>query len=511
MSLRFKFVLPINLIIVAVLGASLAWEWRRSRDEELGERRMRLDEEVRFIGAAYREFGPSPRFGAFLEEFCRAADPVASPGQQVAVLEGGTVVAAAAGPRVRQRLDPTRLASLEPGFWTRSGKGGPFLVRVTDDGGRQVIMAESIRPVHGLVMVNIWDRLGWGLGLGALLLVSVNTVMSRTVLRPIGRLAGAVRQLERGQHGVQVDMVNGDELGTLGRRFNAMSMVIAEYVEANQRELETARRVQSHLLPPHRFRIGCLEVAGRCLPMGPVGGDVFDVQPLMGDRIGIFVADLSGHNVAAALHTAMVRAIAWREAEGARTPGEVLARLNDRLCRDLPEEQFATAFFGWFEGGSGRFRYANAGHPAAFLVSRDGSMSELSTTAPLLGILPEFPEESATVELEPGARLLVYTDGITEASDPHGALWGTDELVELIRAAGPATDSELVGGILERLAAFRGGQSQQDDVTIVLARYEPGSASPVTRAESSCIGADGDQTSGEVHGNRNGCRGGEFV
>ena len=199
--------------------------------------------------------------------------------------------------------------------------------------------------------------------------------MRRAVLRPIGRIGRAVRRLERGELGVEVEGPNGDELGTLARRFNAMSRTLADQAEAARREMETARRVQAHLLPPPDLRLGCVHVAGRSLPSGPVGGDVYDVRLLPGGRVAVLVVDLSGHNVAAALHTAMVRAIAWREAEQADGPGEVMARLNERLCQDLPDEHFATGFFGWFDPGSNRLLYANAGHPPALLQDAAGPLA----------------------------------------------------------------------------------------------------------------------------------------
>jgi sigma-B regulation protein RsbU (phosphoserine phosphatase) len=247
--------------------------------------------------------------------------------------------------------------------------------------------------------------------------------------------------------------------------------------------METARRVQAHLLPPPEVRLGCVQVAGRSLPSGPVGGDVYDVRLLADDRVGVLVVDLSGHNVAAALHTAMVRAIVWREAEQADGPGEVLARLNERLCQDLPDEHFATAFFGWFDLRSSRLRYANAGHPPALLRQSTGHSRELGPTMSLLGILPDLLGSEAAVEVGPGSRLLVYTDGLTETEGPRGDLWGACELATLLETEGPADPMQLIDRILEQVAAFRGERSQGDDLTVMLAAYDPATA---TRREEEC-------------------------
>lgn len=470
-TLRFKFVLPINLILVLVLGASLVWEWRRLESTGLAILQARLDEETHFIQAAYRTMGFTPRFTKFLSAFCHATNATVSPEHQVAVVSAAGDVVASAAVHARRPIDPARLAALGEGSWTWRVGDEPYLVRVAVDGERRVVIAESPRSLHEQVRANLWNHAAWSLGSGVLLLIAVNVVMRRAVLRPIRRLYRAAHQLQQGQLGAVVEASSGDELGALGRQFNAMSRTLAEQAAANQRELETARRVQSHLLPPPHFRIGCLEVAGHCQQAGPVGGDLYDVQPLPGDRVGILVADLSGHNVAAALHTAMVRSIIWREAEQADSPGEVLERLNDQLCRNLPEEQFVTAFFGWFGPRSGQLHYANAGHPAAYLQPPSGSPRELNNTMPLLGILPDLAPESTIMEVEPGARLLLYTDGLTETQDSRGQLWGNSTLVRLLRSAGPTPPSEVVNRILGEAATFRGKQPQEDDLTIVLIKY----------------------------------------
>jgi serine phosphatase RsbU (regulator of sigma subunit) len=475
MTLRYKFVLPINLVLVLVLGISLAWEWRRQESAALSLLRVRLDEEARFVQAAYRTFGDTPRFATFLHEFCHAIDPSASPGHQVAVWDkAGGLMASAAEHAQHRPMDLSRLATLGEGFWTLRDGEEPFLVRVSADGGRRVVVAESTRAVRERVWTNLRGQLVWPLSTGVLLLVVINAAMRRAVLRPVRRLYRAARLIEQGQLGTQIeiDFDGADELGTLSRQFNSMSLTLAEQAEANRREMETAHRVQANLLPPPVFRLGCLEVAGRCLPAGPVGGDIYDVQLLPGDRVGVLVADLSGHNVAAALHTAMVRAIVWHEAEQAKSPGEVLTRLNERLCRDLPGGHFATAFFGWFDAHTNRLHYASAGHPSAFLQAAAGCLRELEATGPLLGVLPNLSHADASIAVGSGVRLLVLTDGLTETQDPGGELWGTAELLTLLEAGRSSEPGRLVDQILARAAAFRHGRPQQDDVTIVLACYD---------------------------------------
>lgn len=479
MSLKRKFVVPINLILVGVLAASLAWEWRRQRATGMDLLRARLDEEARFVRAAYHAFGLTPRFDGFLRGFCLASDPGASPEHQVALVDDDGRVIEHAAARARHPLDPARLAALGDGFWWSEAGDDGFLVRVVADGGLRVVVAESTAGVRGRVRANLWSHAAWYLGLGGLLLLTVNGVMRRAVLRPIRKLGRAVTQMERGRLGVRVELPEDDELGGLAGRFNAMSGALAAHAAANRREMETARRVQSHLLPPPVLRLGCLEVAGRVEQAGPVGGDLLDVIPLPGDRVGVLVADLTGHNVAAALHTAMVRAIVRRESEQAATPGEVLARLNEQLVRDLPDERFATAFLAWFDPHAGRLDYANAGHPPAILRQPDGRVIELGPTCPLLGVLPELPAAGASVDLEPGALLLAFSDGLAELRSPDGALRGDVEAVSPLRTAGDEPPARLLELVRERATRLLDGRPPADDLTVAVARYEPSSLDPL--------------------------------
>ncbi len=476
MRLRYKLVLPINLILLTVLAASLAWEWRRLDRAEMTVLRARLDEETRFIRAAYRTFGVSDRFVSFLGAFCHAVDADESPEHQVALLNRDGSVVAFAAEHTRRPIAPSALANLKDGFWVRQEAGAPRLIRVADDGELRVVVAESTGALRTRVRADLWNHAAWYVGSGLLLMAAVNVIMRRTVLQPVRQLSRASLLLEQGQLGVQVPITSEDELGRLGRRFNAMSKALAEEAESNRRDLEVARQVQSQLLPPPVLRLGCLEVAGVCNPKGPVGGDVYDVRLLPGERVGVLVADLSGHNVAAALHTALVRAVVWREAESADSPGEVMARVNDRLCRDLPDEHFASVFFGWFDPHSGSFHYANAGHPSAYLRSPKGEVQELGNSGMLLAIVPAAEYESVAVPVEPGALLLAITDGVTETFDAQGTLWGADDLIAEFRSDGPSAPSQSLDRILKRLAAFRGGRPPEDDVTIMIARYDPSQA-----------------------------------
>jgi sigma-B regulation protein RsbU (phosphoserine phosphatase) len=472
-TLRYKFVIPINLILVAILAASLAWEWWRLARSETAILRTRLNEEARFVHAAANTFGVSAEFDDFLQEFCHATDATASPEHQVTVVGSGREILASAAAHAHTPIDPVDLASFSVGSWLRRRGDESYLIQVSSEGERRVVVAESTRLLGERVRRALIVHAGWILSLGGFLLLTVNIVMRRAVLRPIRCLGQAALRLEQGQLGVQVDWSGSDEFGALSQRFNAMSRTLADQAEAARRELDAARRVQSHSLPPHFFHLGGMQIAGRCIQRGPVGGDVYDVRNLPGNRVAILIADLSGHDVSAALNTAMLRSIAWREAEHAESPGDVLYRLNEQLCRDLPTDHFASAVFAWFDLAAGRLHYSNAGHPTSYLSSTTSTWQELESGGPVLGLISGAEYPSLVLELVPGTRLFVCTDGVSETFDPDGRCWGTGELMAILDSTRSEDPRRVVEQILERLLRFRAGRAQEDDVTLMLAEQSP--------------------------------------
>src|SRR6516165_11260859 len=174
MTLRYKFVLPINLILVLVLAASLVWEWRRQESTGLALLRARLGEEARFVQAASRSFeearfvqaasrsfGDTPSFADFLRRFCHAIDAMSSPEHQVALLDETGKVLASAAEHARRPMDPTQLAALGEGTWMRQDGGESFLVRVFKESGRSVVVAESTRAMTAQVWANLKNQAVW--------------------------------------------------------------------------------------------------------------------------------------------------------------------------------------------------------------------------------------------------------------------------------------------------------------------------------------------------------------
>jgi serine phosphatase RsbU (regulator of sigma subunit) len=256
---------------------------------------------------------------------------------------------------------------------------------------------------------------------------------------------------------------------------------IAEKNLAMEKDLFMAREVQLAMLPPAHapFSAGglTLRLAHRYQPAGSVSGDFYDVLRISDDVAGILVCDVMGHGVRSALVTAMVRAMLEELRPFAADPGVVLTRLNRNLSRILRQTGsliFVTAVYAVIHLGSRRLRYAQAGHPtplrwdvATRAVRKVACPDELA--GPALGLIDTFTFTTVEEDFGPGDRLVLFTDGVTEAANPAGEEFGAERLVKEVErgAALPLNDS--VQTLLNEVGKFCAGAPFADDVCVIVA------------------------------------------
>ena len=235
-----------------------------------------------------------------------------------------------------------------------------------------------------------------------------------------------------------------------------------------EQELGTARSIQHALLPKDLPRLEGWKIAYHYQPAREVGGDFYDFLRLEDDRVGLVIGDVSGKGIAAALVMAntqsVLRAVARR---GNIAPGLVLAEANEVLYAYIPAGTFVTCFYGVLDPESSRLVYANAGHDPPYL-QRDGDAQELRARGMPLGLMPGMPYEEKEAVLTAGDDLLFYSDGLVEAHDPEGEMFGSPRLRKLIMAQSAGSGEELVDFLLAELTRFTGTDSEQeDDITLV--------------------------------------------
>lgn len=238
-------------------------------------------------------------------------------------------------------------------------------------------------------------------------------------------------------------------------------------------ELEVARSLQVAILPAtFPAQSGC-DGAARMIPATTMGGDFYDFIELSGGQIGLVMADVSGKGVPAAFFMAVARTTLRDVAFGHASPGACLAEANALLCTQNPLDLFVTVFYCMLDPVNGVLHYANGGHNRPYLRRADGTIEALSGAGGLvLGAMPgvEFPDHS--VALRTGDRLVLYTDGVTEAFNAANEPYGEERLVGEIRIHGGGTAAGLIERICNSVTAFAGGAPQSDDITLIVLSCE---------------------------------------
>jgi serine phosphatase RsbU (regulator of sigma subunit)/predicted ester cyclase len=258
-------------------------------------------------------------------------------------------------------------------------------------------------------------------------------------------------------------------MGTIGAtlRKQRLEQEIRERERVEQ-ELRVARSIQQASLPEQVPQLEGWQITPFYRPAREVGGDFYDFLELEDGRLGLVVGDATGKGVPAALVMAsarsMLRAIA--QALGSTSPGDVLGRVNDALFIDIPANMFVTCFYAILDPKRASLSYANAGHDLPYLW-RGGEAVELRARGMPLGLMPGMSYEEKEIELDSGEGVLFYTDGLVEAHDPEGEMFGFPRLRALIADHGE--ERALGDFLLEELYSFVGeGWEQEDDITLLM-------------------------------------------
>jgi steroid delta-isomerase-like uncharacterized protein len=239
--------------------------------------------------------------------------------------------------------------------------------------------------------------------------------------------------------------------------------------ERIEQELQVARRIQQELLPVTMPALDGWRIATYYGPAREVGGDFYDFVELSSGRLGLVVGDATGKGMPAALVMATTRGMLRAVVQSLESPSEVLGRVNEALVADIPPSTFVTCFYAVLDPESGRLLYANAGHNLP-CRRHNGQAEELRARGMPLGLMPGMGYEEKEMALDAGDSVLFYSDGLVEAHDPKGEMFGFPRLRALIAQHGEE-ERALGDFLMEELYSFVGeGWEQEDDITLLTLR-----------------------------------------
>ena len=235
-----------------------------------------------------------------------------------------------------------------------------------------------------------------------------------------------------------------------------------------EEELNLARSIQQGLLPSELPRLQNYDIAAINIPSRHVGGDYFDVIPISENVYGICIADVSGKGAGAALLMANLQASLRALAPSEIPLGEKVSRINNLIFQNTAMDKFITFFYGELDTTKNTFTYCNAGHNPPYKVSRDGKVVELMVGGIVLGMMADMIFETATVVLTPGDRVVLFTDGITEAMNSKEEEFGENRVKELVQKNPTFSAKALMEAIVTGVKDFSGEITHADDITMVV-------------------------------------------
>jgi len=206
-----------------------------------------------------------------------------------------------------------------------------------------------------------------------------------------------------------------------------------------------------------------------------VGGDLYDFFLLGNDRLGFVVADAAGKGLPAAIFITLTRTLLRAAAQRLESPGECLRTVNAMLCMDNPTLMFTTAFYGVLDTNTGEVLFANAGHNPPYVLRNSGEVDTLTGLGGVaLGIIEDLTYKTQRCQLAPGESVVCFSDGVTEAIDPGGNLFGEARLIALFGGAAHLHPTELFGTIIAEVDSYMSLAPMADDVTLLVVRYNGG-------------------------------------
>jgi serine phosphatase RsbU (regulator of sigma subunit) len=380
-------------------------------------------------------------------------------------------------PEQRRVLESFGVTSLGPAATDgKPRRAGDWLIVARRDPSGLIFgiarpIGESLREIRRTSVRN----LSLGLLVIALALIGIVPI-SHGMTRHLTSLDAGVRQLAAGDFKTRVPVRSSDEFGSLAKAFNQMAEDLERHQalvverERLRKELELSRLIQTEMLPRAPLRLGAAEIKGISIPAREVGGDFFNYFALSDGRLALLVGDVSGKGVSAALLMANVQATLR-----ARLAHEAdLARLATDLDREIDETTpgpvYLTLFLGILDIARQELRYVNAGHNPQFVIHEGNGFEVMGATGLPIALYPGQPYGEEVVPARPGDLLFFYTDGLVEAEDESGEMFGFDRLKALLGREQRQGVDTVLHEVEEAVRRFRGNHEPMDDATLMALR-----------------------------------------
>lgn len=393
------------------------------------------------------------------------------------------------------------LTGAERGFLMLHEADGTLGVRIARDRDGQLLAADSLQVPHAVIETALRNRselfaMSFDPAADADALEQGHTVMAlelrSVVCVPLVRIrigqenetslltkskdTLGVLYMDTREVGANLAEGNRELLQSLGIEISTVLENARLLGESRRRhdleqELQIAREIQQALLPAKLPNSGWFVAAGSSEACFQVGGDYYDVIELDDDTWGVVLADVSGKGVSAALMSSLLQGAFFAATASSENLPDAVAKINHYISERSRNARFTTAFCGIIRR-SGEGHWVNAGHCAGLIVRSDGNIDWLKPTAVPIGLFPDAVFPAKELRLRSGDRLVLYSDGVSEAANAAKDRFGENRLAEFVRRSRHMRVQELHDGLMDEISSFTQGEDQSDDLTLLVVGYE---------------------------------------
>lgn len=472
-TVRTQILWAVNVSLASAFGILLVFAYQHELAEQLTEEHGSLESDATIHDAAiarFRDHGPE-YVQSYLDTIGNR--PLASYARKhkhsiVVCVQGGAMFVPQGHPAAQSVIAAMEAGSRSPDHRARFGDD-ELIVGSYTSGDQTVYVADHLSNLRSLVIRDtMWRVLGIVL-LAVFGAAVLNLLLLRLIAHPLDHLVATVQLIGQGHLGLQAGQLKSAELNHLAKAISSMSQSLEVVDLQRRREMSKARQIQTHLVPEH-VAVPGLQIAHLFLPAAEVAGDYYDVLPLPTGGWLLCIADVTGHGVPAAMTAAMLKALLLQAVEHHSSPDEILKFVNLRFCDLALPGDFASIFLARWQAENACMDYASAGHESGWLTSPSG-VHELRSTGPLLGLMTEASWESRPVPAVPGERLILVTDGLTEAPVPGKGLFGRAHLGECLAECRPLPFDAVIPRLKEDLHQHLGSHPLSDDLTVMLVEF----------------------------------------
>jgi sigma-B regulation protein RsbU (phosphoserine phosphatase) len=465
MSLRLRFLIAVNLTLLGVLAVFMVMDFRYQRSTHLSELTTDTQREAELLTQTIRHISSDER--AVLQSVVNRATEVlgsAGPtGRDLAVLVADEDVIV---PEVEGMSAEEVTALLSTADRAGANMAGDWVVGIAMMDDLRVYVFHDATEAWAVSAEHALWRLGEILLLGLLATALVNLMLLRLVIRPFSELDKTIRRIGRGELGATTGKFRSREFQSLAADLNAMSRSLAKAESDRAMNMAKASRLQARL-QSDGVEVPGLRVVHWHEAADHVAGDFFDLLRCPDGSWLICIADVTGHGVAAAMGAAILKTLLWSAVESGGDLEDVIHSVNRRFSDVTLEEDFASLMLLQWHPETRSLRFASAGHETAYLICEGSASTLLESTGTLLGIAHDEAWEIKDLAVESGSRLILYTDGITEARSSSDKLFGRQRLMQAIETHADGSIQATIDALVECLRLHLDGLPADDDLTLV--------------------------------------------